>query len=111
MRNLKVALVLINDKDEIEVKEEIYTRWTPEYYNKNVQEFLSINILDEISKVISEQLKINLKSDVIRQMLEKYYKIKNKIKVGHKIDKKNKTVKFFIKESKKENDNVKKNKR
>jgi hypothetical protein len=109
MKNLKVALVLLNDEDKIEVKEEIYTRWTP-CCSKNTELF-SISILDEISKVISEQLKINISCGVVREMLEKYYKVKNKTEVDHRIDKKNKTVHFFIKDSKKENKNVKKNKR
>lgn len=77
MRELKLGICFIDDDGEVMSKRVIGTSWTVDL-EKDINENFNIHVVDEIAAILTENLKLQLTTEVVKEMLEEVKERSNK---------------------------------
>ena len=76
MRNLKLGLCFLDEKDEVIVKRAFKANWTVDT-EQDLKAFYNVHKEDEIASILTEHLRIELDSnDIVKEMLRELQTLK-----------------------------------
>jgi flagellar basal body rod protein FlgG len=69
MKTLKLGVCFLDEEDNIISKRMIGTNWSVNV-EQDMRENFNVNMMDEVSAILTENLKLQLTEDTIRNMLD-----------------------------------------
>ena len=68
MKTLKVGVCFLDDEDNVITKRVVGTNWTVNV-EQDLKKNFNIHMMDEIASILTENIKLQLTDEVIREML------------------------------------------
>jgi hypothetical protein len=68
MRKIKLALCFLDEEDKVIVKRPVEATWSVDV-EKDLKEHHNIFVEDEIANIMTEWIKMNLKTDIVKEMI------------------------------------------
>jgi len=76
MKNLTVGICFLDDEENIITKRVIGTNWTVNV-EQDLKEKFNIHMMDEIATILTENLKLQLTNEVMKDMLKEVHERNN----------------------------------
>ena len=68
MKTLKVGICFLDDEDNVITKRVVGTNWTVNV-EQDLKKNFNIHMMDEIASILTENIKLQLTDEVIREMI------------------------------------------